>query len=113
MKTTIRLPLGQFEFIEQTFEENITAEMAVNAFNDLKEAYKASQNAQNEPTGAGIPQKEYNLIYDQLLNTGSVIGDPSVIGEHMSREQKTALNELKKAIKRLKAKSGEQEIEQD
>lgn len=95
----------QFEYImgEGEFE---TAQSAVEAYKALTEAYTVSGEVPK-----GIPEREFNAIYDQLLNTGKVMGDPGVIGLHMSPAQKTSINELKKGLKRIKSKSQEPEIE--
>ncbi len=90
MKTQIQIKTGDFEYIMQDIEVE-SPEKAVEAFKTLKKAYYV---------GGGIPEREYNALYDLLRLKGTLQGDPGIIGQ-MSLGQQFALNELKKSLKRV------------
>ncbi len=96
MKAQIQIKTGDFEYIMEEVEA-ATHEDAVRAFNALKKAYYL---------GGGLPEKEFQAIYDTLLKQKPISGDPGIIGR-MSMGQQFALNELKKANKRANYKSNE------
>lgn len=107
MKTIYHVPTEQFGFIE--LETENPAELTYEQVTLRIEQYKAiSEAVKGTPeVSKGISEREFNAIYDQLLNTGKVTGDPGVIGLMCSPAQKTSLNDLKKGLKRLKARGGE------
>lgn len=100
MTREIQIPTGvQFAYINIKLdsEEILTPEMIEESVSDYKRLLGAN-NGTTDPIG--LPNKEFNAIYDELRVTGKVKGDPGTIGESMSLEQKKAINELKKSIKR-------------
>ena len=94
-KTPIRLPLGQFEFIEMTYDTEMTAEAAVEAFKQLQRAYKG---------GEGITEKEMDDIIQKMMLGVSVNGGTELWAK-ATNEQRTEINRIKRALKRIKAKN--------
>lgn len=96
MKTTLRLPLGQFEFIEMTYEEEMTPEAAVEAFKRLQRAYK--------DVPEGLTDKEMGLIIENMcLNKTTENG--TELWSKATYTQKIEINRLKRALKRIEAKN--------
>ena len=94
MKTTIRLPLGQFEFIEMTYDTEMTPEAAVGAFNALQRAYKG---------GEGLTDKEMDLIIEKMALGESIEGGTE-LWDKATTEQKKEINRLKRALKRIESR---------
>ena len=101
MITTIRLPLGQFEFIEQSFDRDMTPEEAVEAFRALQRAYKPE-------AGEGLRNVEFNAFLDRYLTDGTGITDTYA---KMNAGQQACIQTLKRAFKRISYKNGETEID--
>ena len=96
MTTTIRLPLGQFEFIEQSFDEEMTPEAAVEAFRSLKRAYSPE-------AGDGLTPKDMNAALDEYLSTGNLKSGTELYAK-MNLEQQTVFQAVKRSLARLKDK---------
>lgn len=107
MKTTIRLPLGQFEFIEMTYDTEMTPEAAVEAFKCLKNAYL---NDLQEPIG--LTDKELDLIVQNMC-LGVTTKDGTNLWDKATPEQRKEINRLSRALKRIKAKSGKEAQEDE
>lgn len=87
--TQIQIKTGEFEYIMQDIEVESPKD-AVAAFKELKKAYFV---------GGGIPDKDFNAVYDKLRTERKLVGDPGLLYD-MSLAQQFALNELKKSLKR-------------
>lgn len=97
MKTTIRLPLGQFEFIEQTFDMDLTPEAAVAAFNALQRAYKG---------GEGMDEKELDVwVYNMLLGKGN----NADVYQKATPAQGKELHRIKRQLAKIKRNQGMEE----
>lgn len=101
MKTTIRLPLGQFEFIEMTYDTEMTPEAAVEAFKALKRAYTEVPE--------GLSDKELDLIVQNMC-MGVTTNDGVELWAKATDVQKTEINRLKRALKRIESKNNKTEI---
>ena len=93
MKTTIRVPTDQYAFIEQEFDRELTAEEAVAEYKKLQQTFIG---------GFGLETKDWNRALDLYLNKGE--GNTEEY-QQMSKEQQGVIQELKKAFKRLEAKT--------
>jgi hypothetical protein len=103
MKPTIRLPLGQFEFIEMTYEEQMSPNEAVEAFNALKRAYT--------DVPEGLTSKEMDTIIEHMALGTSVEGGTELWAK-ASVLQKEEINRLKRALKRIEARQAKEEDEE-
>lgn len=92
MKTTIQIKTGEFEYIMQEFESGLEPDKAVEAYNNLKDAYTPQR---------GISVKDFNEWLDKYLltQTGSVDEYNS-----MSPEQKSTIQIIKRSLARIKNK---------
>lgn len=90
MKTTYRIPTKeQYSYVEVEYDESLDEEEIARRYFILTEALKPK---------VGVSQKEFNGFLDaQLKNVG---GDIEVYNR-MSTEQKSVVQEVKKAIKRV------------
>ena len=89
----------QFQIVGAQQFEYIMGECEATDPKDAVASYYALKRAYHE--GGGLPSKEFNAVYDQLIVKGNITGDPGITGK-MSQAQQFALNELKKSLKRLK-----------
>ena len=89
MMNTLHIATGEFCFAEVPFEG--TADEAV------IEA-KRLQGVINTP---GLAEPEWRAVLDDLLDDGSIQGDPGML-ETMNPAQKWLINEVKKSYKRIK-----------
>lgn len=101
MKTTIRLPLGQFEFIEQSFDTEMTPESAIEAFKALQMAYKG---------GEGMTEKELDMVIEKMC-LGVTVQGGTDLWDKATPQQKLEINRVKRALKRIKSKGEEPEVE--
>lgn len=101
MKTTIRLPLGQFEFIEQSFDMEMTPEAAVDAFNALQNAYKG---------GEGLTEKQLDEIIKKMM-LGVSVPDGVNLWSQATPAQKLEINRVKRILKQIKNKVEESEVD--
>lgn len=92
MKTTIRLPLGQFEFIEMTYDTQMTPEAAVEAFNALQKAYKG---------GDGISDKDMDMMVKNMCLGSTIVGGTELYATATPTQQKE-LQRLKRILKQLR-----------
>lgn len=92
----VQIRTGDFEYINIPVGGD--TEAAVQAFNDLKMAFKAS-----EANKEGLPQKEWNKCL-----VGYLKGQGCKPEEHerMSKAQQWMLHELDKAFTRIKREEG-------
>ena len=90
MKTIIRIPTTQYAYLEFQFEG--TAEEAITEHNRILNLYNG---------GFGLPDKQFNAIYDALLNKGEIEGDPGLVDSEMSVTQRGSIQDLKRALKRV------------
>lgn len=92
MKTTYRVPVGQFEFVEVVSQKNMTeAEVAQN-FYTLRDAFKVQE---------GIDDKVMDtFVQNQLMETGNDVN----IYEAMTPAQQKEVQRVKRIMKRLKTK---------
>lgn len=98
MKITLHIPVEQYGFVAVEMEGEEISEGNAEAVADL---YRYYQDAFKEKNGAGIPSKEYNTALDEYLtsNTGNT---ETYLA--MSPEQQRVFQEIKKSLKRIKAK---------
>lgn len=78
-----------YAYIEAEYEGD--AEGAVAAYRELTEAVKVQPK--------GLPDKDFRELYDKVASGVPVQGDPGVI-EQLNPQQRFALNEIKKYLKR-------------
>jgi hypothetical protein len=92
MKHTLRIPTTeQYAYIEA--ELDCTPEEAVQTYHNLTNLVKG--------VPAGLSDAEFRALYDAVASGTPVQGDPGII-EQLSPNQRFALNEAKKFIKRNK-----------
>ena len=91
MKATLHFPTEQFGFAE--------VEIEVDSPIEALQKYTETTRANN--TGAGLPDKDYNSFVDRML-----LGESNELEQYtqMSDEQKTTIQVIKRALKRLKTK---------
>ena len=89
--TIIRIPTVQFGYLEFQYDSLFPAE-AIEEHNRILNLYNG---------GFGLKPLEFNKVYDQLLNTGELDGDPGIIATEMDAGQQRSINDLKKALKRI------------
>lgn len=92
MKYTIHLPTEQYGFVEAEFDGELEAVEPF--YRELADQFKP------KPTNS-LPTKEFNGFLDrQLLGEGNHIDEY----EKMSPQQKQVVQEVKKALARIKSK---------
>ena len=92
MTHKLRVPTPEpFSFIE--FEFSGTPEEAMDEYRRLTGAVKED---------TGISTADFNAVLDDLLEDGSIKGDPAIVAELMSSAQRFVINEVKKSYKRIK-----------
>ena len=99
MKTTLRLPLGQFEFIEVSYDTEMSPEAAVEAFKALKRA--------SSDTPTGLTDKEMGLIIEKMC-LGVTVEQGTDLWSKATDTQKLEINRLKRALSRIKAKANKE-----
>ncbi len=99
-KYTIQIPTVQFGLISVEIEG--TQEDAISEHNTLLAKYRG------ETATPGLPIKDWNAWLDKYLTDGT--GNADSYG-YMNTAQQTTIQEIKKAMKRIKSKTGEREID--
>lgn len=95
MKTSIQIRTADFEYINQEYDSELSAEEAVEKFHELKTAFGGQ--------GFGISEKEMDaFVENQLL--GKLDGMLEVFTQ-MSGTQVKEIQRIKRALKRIKAKN--------
>lgn len=113
MKITYRIPSKDpFGFVEIEKEilimsDQETLAQEILAVEELEQLMVLQKNHKVAP---GLPPKEWNNWIDTYLLTGT--GDPNIHSQ-MSPEQQRIIKAIQLSTKRLKAKTGEPEIEHD
>lgn len=102
IKTQIQIRTGDFEYIMQEVEV-IGATGAVEAFNELKDTFKASQTAPE-----GLQTKEFDRVLDKYLSGGGM--DAEAYGK-MSKIQVELVQTVKRSLARIKRRNQTQESE--
>lgn len=97
MKYTLRIPTAQYAYIECEFEGE--AEEAIREHNRLLDLYNASQKAENTPN---LEPKDWMRVLDTYLVENYVEEEDYT---NMSDKQRLLINEIKKALNRIKAKT--------
>lgn len=104
MKITYRIPAKEpygYVEIEQEFEKSaLSTDDALEAYDAIIKHYKGE-------TGEGLPDKEFNSWFDKYMTEGT--GDADQYAR-MSLVQQSHIQEVKKSVKRLKAKNGDNHI---
>lgn len=101
MKARLRITTGQYEYIESEVdhkEESI--DRVIMSYFHLKDAYERAQK--KRLGGFGLETKEFNAALDRYLTDGTGETETYVA---MSKEQQMVFQEIKKSMKRLKAKN--------
>lgn len=89
MKYTLHVPVEQYGFIGADLEGS--AEEAVRAYREIGDLVKVQPK--------GMPDNEFRALYDKVASGTPVNGDPGII-EQLNPQQRFALNECKKYVKR-------------
>jgi hypothetical protein len=92
MKAELHLPTEQYGFVSVEVEVNEPHE-AVALYNETKRKLE----------NPGVPEKELNYVIDKMLLGESVEGGLEIY-EKMNEQQKSTVQCLKRALRRLKAK---------
>lgn len=103
-KITLRIPTEQYAYVEIELEQK-GEEPSPEELRDIHDGYMLAFKVQ--PTNS-LPSKDWNTALDSYIN-----GNPMDSNTYyaMSPEQQRVIQEIKKAMKRLKTKNGETEIE--
>ncbi len=93
-KTTIRIPTDTYAYFEVEMEG--TPQEIIDAHEELKNLYKASQG------GEGLPDKEFNTAFDGYLSGKGMDADSYAA---MSKEQMNIVQTVKRAFARIKSRN--------
>jgi len=93
MKTTIRIPLDQYAYIELESDQPMAADEAMAIYKNWVDAWLNTRR-----TGPVLPTKEFNDALDQYLKDGT--GNLEIY-QSMSPEQQRVFQEIKKSVKRI------------
>lgn len=97
MKTIIHLPTGDFAYVEQEFDHEMTPEAALEAYNALQGAYRG---------GDGLNAKEIDAMLDSyFLGTGV----DSNQYDKLNVEQSKWLQAIKRSLARVNYKTNKQD----
>ncbi len=94
MKITYHIPTEQYGFIEVEYSETENTP----AYEEVKNMF--------DTAGPGLTPKEFNAVVDRYLNEADM---DSELYASMNSEQKTIIQCLKRAFKRIKAHEGDGE----
>lgn len=100
MKTTIRIPLDQFAYIELE-DDNLTGARAIQIYKDYVQEFNAS-NVVVE----GLPQRDWNRVLDRYLQEKGMTGDDNA---QLGKAQAWLIHEIDKAKARLSTRESEVE----
>ncbi len=98
MKTDIQISTGQFEYIMQSYDVELTPEQAVEAYHTLRAAYSPK---------TGISTKEFNQSLDLYLTEETGNTEQYLA---MSPSQQAVFQEIKKSLARIKAHDGREHL---
>lgn len=103
MKITLHVPIEQFGFVGAEME-TIDNKIQGGDADAIRENYDAIATAFKPQPINTLPEKDWRNFLEKLL-----LGEPNHIDmyEQCSPEQKKTVNEIKKTLKRLEAKSPE------
>lgn len=104
-KYLIQIPTVPFGLISTEIEG--TAEQAVEEHQKLLSVYSERKSGVAQ---AGLPQKEWNQVFDSYINGNPLHPDTYY---KMSDIQQKIIQAVKLSLKRIKAKSGEEVIDND
>lgn len=99
MKVTLHIPTEQYGYIE--FEREINDGEGSLAAAEYKSVAEAARK--DAGTNVGIPDKEFNGIYDSYRTTGS-FGLGADVFATMSEKQQTELQALRRSLARTNNK---------
>lgn len=97
MKATLRIPTEMYAYIEVEIEKD-SAEEVIDEYNRITALYKG---------GAGLTEKEFSAVLDELLSTGTVRGGVEYY-EKMTPEQRNIMQTIKRSVKRINSRLGKE-----
>ncbi len=102
MKITYRLPTKEpYSYIEIEDEATLGNVMEkIRNYEDYQRALK-----EEDPSGSGIPDKDFNLFLDTYLKSGTGSSD---VYAQMNAEQQKTIQCIKRSLKRIKSNPEEE-----